>query len=58
MANDSLYVPVRRLFALDDLDLSSDLIREVFNKLSLCVESVSDRRNYVPSVVLGFVVGG
>jgi hypothetical protein len=43
VVNDFLNVPVGGLFAFKDLDLTMASICEVFNKFSLCVESVSDR---------------
>jgi len=43
VVDDLFYVPVSGLFALHDLDLTLASIGEVFNKLPLCVDSVSDR---------------
>jgi hypothetical protein len=43
VANDFLLVSIGGVFAFNELDLSLASIREVFNKFSLCVESVSYR---------------
>ena len=42
VVNDVLYVYFGGLFAFNDLDFSLAPIREVFNKLSLCVYNVSN----------------